>query len=91
MNIELEEILVEQLNSARRRKRVIKRLTRLMPDEPLLIECASQVEKQIAWLEDTIQTPKKNRRRFGLNIRRTWNNLVYSVRFYKFFIRRKKK
>mgnify|MGYP003347194451 CR=1 FL=1 len=91
MNEELEKVLIDQLHSAKRRYKVIKKLIRLMPDEPLLVECKLQVEKRIAWLEDTITSPKKTRKRLEINIGRTWSKIVYSVRFYKFFIRRKKK
>lgn len=91
MNEDLEQSLAEQLHSAKRRLKTVKRLIRMMPNDPQLQEVKEHIEKNIVWFEGMITSPKKRRKRFEINISRTWNKIVYSVRFYKFFIRRKKK
>jgi hypothetical protein len=90
MNEEVEKVLVEQLHSAKRRLKNVKRLMRMMPDDPSLPLIRSHIEKNIIWFEGMITSPKKKRKKFEINIKRTWSKIVYSVRFYKFFIRRKK-
>jgi hypothetical protein len=54
MTDELDEILLEQLHSAKRRKKLVKKLKRLMKKEHLLYVCDEMVDKRIAFLESMI-------------------------------------
>jgi hypothetical protein len=52
---ELDEILLEQLHSARRRIRLIKRLKKLLKNDKGLIEGEKLVEKKIRFFESMIE------------------------------------
>ena len=45
MNEELERVLSEQLHSAKRRLKSVKRMTKMMPDDPNLPLIKAQIEK----------------------------------------------
>jgi hypothetical protein len=93
MNDELDQILADQLMSARRRLKMYKKLEALMPHDPQLIEGMKLVEKQIIWYESLIGCPKLRKKK-RINIRRTISNIYYMVRFigfYKVLLGRNKK
>lgn len=52
---ELDEILLEQLHSARRRIRLIKRLKKLLKNDKGLVEGEKIVEKKIQFFESMIK------------------------------------
>jgi hypothetical protein len=54
MSDELDEILLEQLHAARRQKKLIKRLKRLLKNEHLLYVGDEMVDKRITFYESMI-------------------------------------
>jgi hypothetical protein len=85
---ELDKVLADQLYSARRRIKVINRFLRLMPNDPWLLAGKKRCEMNIEWYESLITNKKIKTRR--INIKRTLNNIVYYVRFYRFFTKQRK-
>jgi hypothetical protein len=90
--IELEKEIVEYLLSLDQQIKIIKRLRKLMPDDPQIQECEIRIQKKIQLYESFLTTPVKRKKK--INIRRTFNNVVYMVRFvywFKHLLKRKKR
>lgn len=88
---ELEHEIVEILRSLDHQVKIIKRLKKLMPDDPQIQHCEDRVLKKIQLYESFLSQPVKRKKK--INIRRTFNNVVYMVRFvywFKHLLKRKK-
>lgn len=80
---EIDKIVSDQLLLTRRRLKVVNKLLRLMPKDPWLLEGKQKIEKNILWLESLIENEKLKKRKY-INIKRTFTNIVYAVRFMYF-------
>lgn len=88
---ELEHEIVEILRSLDHQVKIIKRLRKLMPDDLQIQQCEDRVQKKIQLYESFLSQPVKRKKK--INIRRTFNNVVYMVRFvywFKHLLKRKK-
>ena len=68
MTDELDEILLEQLHAAKRRKKLVKKLKKIMKNEHLLYVCDEMIDKRTVFLESMIHNkslllrkPKKHK------------------------------
>ena len=90
--IELEKEIVEYLLSLDQQIKIIKRLRKLMPGDLQIQECEERIQKRIQLYESFLTTSVKRKKK--INIRRTFNNVVYMVRFvywFKHLLKRKKR
>lgn len=88
---ELDKEIVDYLRSLDQQLKVIRRFRRLMPDDKDIQECEVTVQKKIQLYESFLTNPVKRKKK--INIRRTFNNVVYAVRFmyvFKHLLKRKK-
>lgn len=78
---ELDLILLDQWHSCKRRKKVFKRIKKLMPTEPLLIEGEEMIDKKMQFLENMISDKallqKKHKRKKQKDLDILARNPVY--------------
>lgn len=88
MNSDLEKCIVEYLYSLDIQLRNVRRLRRIMINEPMLSLAEEGVRKRIRLYESFLDKPVPRKRR--IDIRRTWKGIKYTLRFYRLLLRRKK-
>ena len=87
---ELDIILTEQLHIARASKKSVKRLMKMMPNDPGLIQGEKLIDLKIVYLESMIND-KKIKPKKRINIKRKLIRFFVHIKFIIFNIAIKKK
>ena len=87
---ELDIILTEQLHLARSRKKTVKRLSRMMPNDPGLIHGDKLIDLKIVFLESMIKD-KKTKPKKRINIKRKIFKIFVQIKFLIYTIANRKK
>jgi hypothetical protein len=77
---ELDIVMTEQLYSARRRQKLIKRLRRIMPTDPGLIKAEIQIEQTILYIQSMIND-KKAKPKKRINIKKILYRFIIHCKF----------
>lgn len=89
----LDDHLLEYIHIQKNQLRAIRRLKKLVPSDPLLHQGEIRVLLRIELYESYLENPHKKYKK-RINIRRTFNQVFYMVKFVYFFkslLKRKKK
>jgi hypothetical protein len=86
MSDELDLVLIELIHSSKTRLKRIKRLLELLPhDVDYLHQAQERLEQNIIWYQSLIYNEEIKKKR--PTIRRTFNNIVYEVKFMWFKVK----
>ena len=87
---ELDIILTEQLHIARASKKSVKRLLKIMPNDPGLIQGEKLIDLKIVFLESMIKD-KKAKPKKRINIKRKIFKIFVQIKFLIYTIANRKK
>lgn len=85
---ELDDILLEQFHSARRRLKTVQRLKRLLKNEPSLLELEVKILNKIVFFETMIKDKRLLVKKKHINkqsIVHTYHVFLYAIKFRNFF------